>query len=167
MPSGHTQSAVGLLLGLWCLSQTMHQRKGRWSKASLWLTSLGILWVFGIAYSRIVLHAHSLAQVMAGGLIGLLWATLILWAERSRSGGKLLISLSLLLTFVGVCLTRYTPELPQEWTHMILEYQVKPPSAPTLTQVLIAGGVSFLWSSFLNLKHRNHLNRVESSSSHS
>ena len=155
MPSGHTQSAVGLLLGLWGLGQIMRQRKGRGSKAYLWLNLLGILWVFGIAYSRVALHAHSLAQVVAGGLFGILWATLILWAERSRSGVRVLISLSILFTFVGVWLTHYTPELPQEWTQVILAYQVKPLSAPSLTQILTAGGISLLWSSLLNLKHRN------------
>ena len=159
MPSGHTQSAVGLLLGLWCLGQVMRQRK-EFSKAFLWLNSLGILWVIAIAYSRVALHAHSLAQVVAGGLLGILWAILILWAEHSRFGGKFLMSLILLLTFIGVGLTHHTPELPQEWVHVMLAHQVKPPSAPSLTQVLTAGGVSLLWSSFLNLKHKNHLIHV-------
>jgi hypothetical protein len=60
MPSGHAQSAVGILLLLW------HHPKGR-----IW----GIIWVLLVMLARIIVGVHSLDQVLLGCGLGLL----LLW----------------------------------------------------------------------------------------
>ena len=156
MPSGHTQSAVGILLGLWCLGRVLRTRNASKEKSPssfhLWLTSLGILWVIGIAVTRVSLHAHSLPQVFVGGILGLAWAMFILWTERSTWGLRALISFSVLFTLLGLWLTSYTPEFPSEWTKVILAHQVTPPSSPSLAKILTTGGLSVVWAGLLRLK---------------
>ena len=156
MPSGHTQSAVGILLGLWCLSRLIQARSEHQTHSHRWfqlaLTSLGMIWVLGIAVTRISLHAHSLAQVCGGGALGLGWAGFIVWAERSSQGVKLLASFVLILTIFGLWLTHHAPELPSEWTQVILAHQVTPPTTPSIAHILIFGALSLAWTALLTLK---------------
>lgn len=156
MPSGHTQSAVGILLGLWCLGRLIRvhraQRGEPSSTSPFWFTGLGILWVVGIAATRVGLHAHSIAQVCVGGIVGLAWAGVILWCERSSRGVSSLVCLTVILTSAGGWLTQYTPELDIIWTQRIQMHHVDPPSAPSLTRILIAGGVALVWAGLLRLK---------------
>ena len=140
MPSGHTQSAVGIALT--CFGAAMILKRhasARWW-ASLASRSLicvvGLGWVLAIAWSRVYLNAHSLTQVSAGGLLGVAWALGIVYAGRSRRGVIVLLTFGILCSGMNVWASFSPLELPEAWRSVILERGVKPPSAPDLVKVL-------------------------------
>ena len=150
MPSGHTQSAVGLLLFALCLPRAIAERAlQRPTPALLTLhssfTLLGMLWVAGIAWSRVHLNAHSVAQVFAGGALGLGWAMWIVYCERRQRGLTFLIAT--LVTISGWCLWSSLSPLPPEAfadsRQAIIDQGQAIPSAPPLTITLLFIVLSF------------------------
>jgi membrane-associated phospholipid phosphatase len=145
MPSGHTQSAVGLWIALWVASD-------------LWTSSLrvkdapalgrrllilsrslkfaGAMWVGLIAYSRVALHEHSLAQVYAGASVGVVWCLSLIYLERARWGALMMLSVCLGLSALSISLSDVPLELPDTWVEEITRAGVVPPTAPSLLKTL-------------------------------
>lgn len=59
-PSGHSAFALFYVLGLW------------WWTKSPWVLAIGLPWVAFVGYSRIHKRCHSVPQVVAGYIVGLL-----------------------------------------------------------------------------------------------
>ena len=140
MPSGHTQSAVGVALACSGVAMILKRHaRARWwgglaSRASICLIGLG--WVLAIAWSRIHLNAHSLAQVSAGGLLGVAWAAGVVYAGRDRRGVMILLLFGILCSGMSIWASLSPLELPEVWRSVILGRGVTPPSAPDLVKVL-------------------------------
>ena len=131
MPSGHTQSAVGVYLLCWSISHLFdglkHQR--------LWKASLrgcGLVWVILIALSRVYLHAHSFQQVLAGACSGFALMSFIIWIDKQVKAT--IYGLSLLLIGLSSCIYRfiYPYRVPQAWLDRSQEFAVSIPQAPSI-----------------------------------
>lgn len=140
MPSGHTQSAVGIWLfaiGLQPLIQG-----GR--RSSLVIVSL--TWVVLIAYSRVYLNEHSAFQVLMGALTGWGWAATILALESHRHG---VISFLILITSVSaVCLWRVIYPLSainlEVKSEILHAYGMSIPLSPPLFHVISMSLIALL-----------------------
>lgn len=153
MPSGHTQSAVGIFFFCWSMIQ-LGQKAAKFGDKKLFGLGLGLSWVILIASSRVYLNAHSLAQVIMGASVGFALMALILWIE-SRSNG-IFLGLVVLVTSLGACLWRIAHPnlLAQELLSRALEFGVNITVAPRLSLVIISFSLSGL---LLWLRHRSHL----------
>ena len=148
MPSGHTQSAVGIYF--LCLSLNSIFAELKYSRLlSLTALVLGSLWVVLIGASRIYLHAHSFEQVFTGGSCGLGLMFFIIWIENRPKGG--IWGGCFMLLNLSLCLWRsfYHYQVPQTWLDRSAEYAVFIPQSPNI-KVITA---SFIISLFCLLFH--------------
>jgi membrane-associated phospholipid phosphatase len=136
MPSGHTQSAIGIILFSIGLIQLLHKRERVGQVIKTGIILLGVTWVVLIASSRIFLHAHSLEQVLMGAILGLIWSLSLIYIERSKKGFILLLGFTLVLTLVcGWQAIHSVHTIPDQFLAQLTTYQVTPPSKPPLTML--------------------------------
>ena len=145
MPSGHTQSAVGLWIALWVASDLWSSSSSVENSSMLGrrvlvlsrsLKCAGAVWVGLIAYSRVALHEHSLAQVCAGASVGVVWCLSLIYLERARWGALMLLSVFLGLSALSISLSYAPLELSDTWVEEIKRAEVAPPTAPSLLKAL-------------------------------
>jgi membrane-associated phospholipid phosphatase len=149
MPSGHTQSAIGIILFSIGLTQLLHKRGQIDKVMKTGVILLGVTWVTLIASSRIVLHAHSLKQVLMGAVLGSIWSLSLVYIQRSKKGPILLLNLTLVLTLV--CLwqaTHRVDTIPDQFVAQLTAYHVMPPSGPPLNLLMCFSTMSLfsVWS---------------------
>ena len=156
MPSGHTQSAMGMLiLGYWLGQFRAKLGKTLSIRFSLFI-GVALSWIGLIAWSRIYLHAHSLAQVATGATVGLVWIFALSWLEKQDKVAELLVCLIVLLS-MGCFWQIFNPitNLPQEYLVRLTEYQVTVPLKPSSIMVVTVGLTSLFWVFMLRIYRKN------------
>ena len=145
MPSGHTQSAVGILLLSMGIIDMLRQPKPSLKAFKLLIFFLGIGWVCLIGLSRIYLNAHSKEQVFVGAVVGIIWASMILAVEKHNQGMSLLTTLISIVSLLCVWHLFYPVySIPRSYSQQLSAYAVLAPTHPPLYTVVIFTTLSLI-----------------------
>ena len=160
MPSGHAQSAVGIIV--FALSSCKYILKNNlWvQKFSSLIFSLSIAWVIGMMCSRVVLNAHSIAQVFAGATVGLLWWSVVAWVQNTSRGWIVLLLCSVIFGIVSLFIVLFPPIVSANIVSTLAEHQVSPPHSLTLLSTAILTGASCSTSLCLLLLRKSGMLKV-------
>ena len=150
MPSGHAQGAVGL----WLLAYLTRELSAQSTRLSsrLWLNLLTLscaVWVPLTIWARMTLHAHSVPQVCAGMVVGLIWALSLHRLSRAPRGSLLFTLISALCLGVLLYHTSSPPQLPEAWLEVIRKHSADPlwfqPKLKVLIGLTVAS-IGLIWA---------------------
>lgn len=143
MPSGHSQSAVGV----WGAVASYYRRSGAW------IAAISLMLLVGL--SRIYLGVHFPHDVLTGWLVGVLilwvflryWDDVAEWAQKMTLGKQILTAflVSMGLTLTGVLLTSGLRDwtMPVEWMQNAARAGNELPAPVSMSGLLTTTGTLF------------------------
>ncbi len=103
-PSGHAAAATVVAGGLASLL-TRHR---------IWIFAAAVVAAVGIGWSRLLLHAHTVPEVLIGAAIGLAGAALLTWLTRATTAPPVLRPIPLICVVAAVTMLFHGLHAPAE-----------------------------------------------------